>query len=49
MRVDAARDMAAANVELVAVMHAGGWKSPELVNAMHRTHGYKKEWNGQAV
>lgn len=31
MRVGAAQDMAAAGIELVAIMHAGGWKSPEMV------------------
>lgn len=31
MRVGAAQDMAAAGIELGAIMHAGGWKSPEMV------------------
>ena len=31
MRVGAAQDMAAAGIDLVAIMHAGGWKSPEMV------------------
>lgn len=31
MRVGAAQDMATAGIELVAIMHAGGWKSPEMV------------------
>lgn len=31
MRVGAAQDMAAAGIELVAIMHAGGWRSPEMV------------------
>ena len=31
MRVGAAQDMAAACIELVAIMHAGGWRSPEMV------------------
>jgi hypothetical protein len=32
MRVGAAQDMAAAaGIELTALMHAGGWKSPEMV------------------
>lgn len=26
-----ARSMAAAGIELVAIMHAGGWKSPDIV------------------
>jgi site-specific recombinase XerD len=31
MRVGAAQDMAAAGIELVTIMHAGGWRSPEMV------------------
>jgi site-specific recombinase XerD len=31
MRVGAAQDMAAAGIDLGAIMHAGGWKSPEMV------------------
>jgi len=31
MRVGAAQDMAAAGIELGAIMHAGGWKSPDIV------------------
>lgn len=31
MRVGATQDMAAAGIELVAIMHTGGWKSPEMV------------------
>jgi integrase len=31
LRVGAAQDMAAAGIELVAIMHAGGWRSPEMV------------------
>lgn len=31
MRVGAAQDMAAAGIELGAIMHAGGWRSPEMV------------------
>jgi integrase len=31
MRVGAALDMAAAGIDLGAIMHAGGWKSPEMV------------------
>ncbi len=31
MRVGAAQDMAAAGIDLVAIMHAGGWKSPDMV------------------
>lgn len=31
MRVGAAQDMAAAGIDLVAIMHAGGWKSPAMV------------------
>ena len=31
MRVGAAQDMVAAGIELVAIMHAGGWRSPEMV------------------
>jgi integrase len=31
MRVGAAQDMAAAGIELGAIMHAGGWKSPDMV------------------
>lgn len=31
MRVGAAQDMAAAGIELTAILHAGGWKSPEMV------------------
>jgi hypothetical protein len=31
MRVGAAQDMAVAGIDLVAIMHAGGRKSPEIV------------------
>ena len=31
MRVGAAQDMAAAGIDLGAIMHAGGWKSPDMV------------------
>ncbi|MGH7225974.1 MAG: site-specific integrase, partial [Gemmataceae bacterium] len=31
MRVGAAQDMAAAGIDLGSIMHAGGWKSPEMV------------------
>lgn len=31
MRVGAAQDMAAGGIDLGAIMHAGGWKSPEMV------------------
>jgi integrase/recombinase XerD len=31
MRVGAAQDMAAAGIDLGAIMHAGGWKSAEMV------------------
>ena len=31
MRVGAAQDMAAAGIDLGAIMHAGGWKSPDIV------------------
>jgi len=31
MRVGAAQDMAAAGIDLGAIMHAGGWKSPHMV------------------
>jgi integrase len=31
MRVGAAQDMSAAGIDLGAIMHAGGWKSPEMV------------------
>jgi hypothetical protein len=31
MRVGAAQDMAAAGIDLGAIMHAGGRKSPEMV------------------
>ena len=31
MRVGAAQDMAAAGIDLGAIMHAGGWKSREMV------------------
>ena len=31
MRVGAAQDMAAAGIDLGAIMHVGGWKSPEMV------------------
>lgn len=31
MRVGAAQDMVGAGIELVAIMHVGGWKSPEMV------------------
>jgi hypothetical protein len=31
MRVGAAQDMAAAGIDLGAIMHAGGWKTPEIV------------------
>ena len=31
MRVGAAQDMAAAGIDLGAIMHAGGWKTPEMV------------------
>ena len=30
-RVGAAQDMAAAGIDLIAIMQAGGWKSPEIV------------------
>jgi site-specific recombinase XerD len=30
MRVGAAQDMAAAGIELPAIMHAGGWKTPDI-------------------
>jgi integrase/recombinase XerD len=31
MRVGAAQDMAAAGIDLGAIMHAGGWKSADMV------------------
>jgi integrase len=31
LRVGAAQDMAAAGIDLGAIMHAGGWKSPDMV------------------
>jgi integrase len=31
MRVGAAQDIAAAGINLGAIMHAGGWKSPDMV------------------
>ena len=31
MRVGAAQDMASAGIDLGAIMHAGGWKSPDMV------------------
>jgi integrase len=31
MRVGAAQDMAAAGIDLGAIMHSGGWKSPDMV------------------
>jgi hypothetical protein len=31
MRVGAAQDMAAAGIDLGAIMHAGGWRSPAMV------------------
>jgi len=31
MRVGAAQDMAAAGIDMAAIMHAGGWKSPDMV------------------
>lgn len=31
MRVGAAQDMAAAGIDIGAIMHSGGWKSPEMV------------------
>jgi integrase len=31
MRVGAAQDLAAAGIDLGAIMHAGGWKSPDMV------------------
>ncbi len=31
MRLGAAQDMAAAGIDLGAIMHAGGWKSPDMV------------------
>lgn len=31
MRVGAAQDMAATGIDLGAIMHAGGWKSPDMV------------------
>jgi len=31
MRLGAAQDMAAAGVDLGAIMHAGGWKTPDMV------------------
>jgi hypothetical protein len=30
-RLGAAQDMAAAGIDLGAIMHAGGWKTPEMV------------------
>lgn len=52
MRVGAAQDMAASGIDLGAIMHAGGWKSPEMVmryiehmdvqkSGMARLHGAK--------
>jgi len=31
MRFGAARDLAAADIDLGAIMHAGGWKFPDMV------------------
>ena len=31
MRAGAAQDMASAGINLGAIMHAGGWKSPDMV------------------
>jgi len=31
MRLGATQDMAATGVDLGAIMHAGGWKSPDMV------------------
>jgi hypothetical protein len=44
MRVDAALDMAENGIDLVPIMHAGGWKSPTPGRALTQQACRKQAW-----
>ena len=46
LRVGAAQDMAAAGIDLVAIMHAGGWRTPQKV--MRYTEHMDVRYSGMA-